>query len=585
MVRGTNQWSKVVVTASILTKPQKRVRIREQNEVIAKEIAYAFSLSPLTSRILAARGFEAGEKLKNYLVPTLRSGLPDPSDLLNLDAAVEQIAKIQANNESIAIACDFDVDGLSGGALVHDFFRKAGIKSKVYVPNRFTEGYGLNSRIIQEAAADGHTHLLTIDFGTTNEKELLLAKELGLTTIVVDHHHVQSNPPADIFVNPQQEGCGFADGTLAAAGLAWYLILGLSRAFEGKAELSPKEFLDLACLGTICDMVPLQGANRIIARRGLESLEGTSRVGLMALKNVCGVGNGSMSCSHVSFGIGPRLNAAGRMVSGELVIELLTTKDSRKAEKLAKRLNRLNQERQATEETVKQKALKQLSERESAGNGLVVWDKEFHTGVIGIVAQRLVEQFYRPSAVMGFDQGHFKGSVRGIRGVSVIELLSSLSSYLIQFGGHEGAGGFSLQEGAEEEFAGAFDEKCGEMLQGVETEPSVEADTEAQLAEITPAIVRELKRFEPLGVGNSGPQLLVRGLEVRSVKVLKDAHLKVSLADGRNVISGMMWRTAEHPALHVGNRVDVVGKADLNTFFGRTELQMTLQAVEDAVSR
>ena len=584
MVRENNRTEQIRVSGVILKKATKKVRIREQNEAIAKEIAYAFSLSPLTSRILSARGFLADERLKNYLVPTLRSGLPDPSELKNLDAAVEQICAIQATKESIAIACDFDVDGLSGGALVHDFFRKAGIKSRVYVPNRFTEGYGLNERIIQDAAADGHRHLLTIDFGTTNEKELLLAKELGLGTIVVDHHHVRTNPPADIFINPQQQGCGFADGTLAAAGLAWYLILGLSRALEGKAQLSPKEFLDLACLGTICDMVPLHGPNRIIARRGLESLEGTQRAGLLALKNVCGVGNGSVACSHVSFGIGPRLNAAGRMVSGELVIELLTTSDSRKAEKLAKRLNRLNQERQATEERVKQKALQQLSERDVAGNGLVVWDKEFHTGVIGIVAQRLVEQFYRPSAVMGFDQGHFKGSVRGIRGVSVIELLSSLSSYLIQFGGHEGAGGFSLQEGVEEEFARAFDAQCREMLEGVETEPSVEADTEAQLAEITPAIVRELKRFEPLGVGNPGPQLLVRGLEVRSVKVLKESHLKVSLADGRNVISGMMWRTPEHPAIHVGNRVDIVGKADLNTFFGQTELQLNLQAVQDSAS-
>ena len=573
------------VSIATLQKPQKRVKIRTQNEAIASEIAYTFSLSPLTSRILSARGFIPDDSLKNYLVPTLRSGLPDPSSLLNLDRAVEKICDIKAKKESIAIACDFDVDGLSGGALVHDFFRKAGIKSQVYVPNRFTEGYGLNPRIIREASASGHKCLLTIDFGTTNEKELLLAKELGLTTLVVDHHHVQTLPPADVFVNPQQAGCGFAEGTLAAAGLAWYLILGLSKALEGKAELHPKEFLDLACLGTICDMVPLRGANRIIARRGLESLEGTKRPGLIALKNVCGVGSGSVSCSHVSFGIGPRLNAAGRMVSGELVIELLTTSNSGKAEKLAKRLNRLNQERQATEERVKQKALRQLSERSTTGNGLVVWDKEFHTGVIGIVAQRLVEQFYRPSAVMGFDQGHFKGSVRGIRGVSVIELLSSLSSYLVQFGGHEGAGGFSLQVDAEEEFANAFDQKCAEMLEGIEKEPSVEADTEAQLAEITPAIVRELKRFEPLGVGNPGPQLLVRGLEVRAVKVLKESHLKVTLGDGNNAISGMMWRTPEHSALRVGNRVDVVGKADLNTFFGQTELQMNLQAVEESTSK
>ena len=561
-------------------KVLKRVKLREQNEAMADKIAYTFSLSPLTSRILSARGFEPGDSLKNYLVPTLRSGLPDPSTLLNLDKAADAILEYGQADKGIAIACDFDVDGLSGGSLVFDFLKRAGIRSRVYVPDRFSEGYGLNERIIRDVKKHGFDLLLTIDYGTTNKTELNLARELGLFSVVVDHHHVAENPPSDIFVNPHQEGCGFADGTMCAAGLAWYLIVALNKRLK-KEELNPKHFLDLACLGTICDMVPLKGPNRIIARRGLENLANTERAGLIALKNVIGV-NGSVSCSNVSFGIGPRLNAAGRMVSGELVIELLTTKDAAKAEKLAKKLNKLNAERQATEEEVKEKALEQLAQKSEIPSGIVAWDKEFHTGVIGIVAQRMVERFYRPSAVMGFDQGKYKGSVRGIKGISVVELLSSVSDHLIQFGGHDGAGGFSLEEDKVEKFAEAFNEACTERLKTVETEPSIEADTECELAELTPAIVKELRRFEPLGMGNPGPQLLLRRLEVKAIKSLKNAHIKASLSDGKNVISGMMWRTKEHPALQVGNTVDVVGKADLNTFFGHTELQMNLQAVETA---
>lgn len=562
----------------LIPKVLKRVRLREQNPSVAEEIAYAFSLSPLTSRVLSARGFLPDERLKNYLVPTLKSGLPNPSELKNLDAAADTICKFGKADRGIAIACDFDVDGLSGGSLVYDFLQKAGFRSHVYVPDRFSEGYGLNERIVRDVKKHGYEMLLTIDYGTTNKKELELAKELGLYTVVVDHHHVVSNPPADIFINPHQEGCGFADGTLCAAGLGWYLVVALSSRLKNE-DLNPKNFLDLACLGTICDMVPLQGPNRIIARRGLENLANTSRPGLVALKNVCGVSH-NVSCSHVSFGIGPRLNAAGRMVSGELVIELLTTQDSRKAEKLAKKLNKLNLERQATEEEVKNEALKQISSRGGVPSGIVAWDKNFHTGVIGIVAQRLVEAYYRPAAVLGFDQGKFKGSVRGIKGVSVVQLLGSLSEYLLQFGGHDGAGGFSLEETKVKQFADAFNSKCDELLREVETEPSVEADTEADLGELTPAIVRELKRFEPLGVGNPSPQLLLRSLRVKAIKLLKDAHLKATLTDGKNLISGMMWRTKEHPALKVGNSVDVVGKADINTFFGNAELQMNLQAVE-----
>ncbi|MCB0321779.1 MAG: hypothetical protein KDD60_12705, partial [Bdellovibrionales bacterium] len=382
------------------------------------------------------------------------------------------------------------------------------------------------------AKADGCSILVTLDYGTTNHHELEFAKSLGLTTIVIDHHHVDSVPPADVFINPQQPGCGFARGDLSAAGLCWFFIVALSKLLPAKESLDPKRYLDLACLGTICDMVPLRGANRIIARRGLECLSSTERVGLRALKDVMGVGGGKrMSCSHVSFGIGPRLNAAGRMVSGDLVIELLTTESSGKAEKLAKKLHKLNQQRQATEEEVKLSAISQVDRRGGLPDGIVAWDRTYHTGVIGIVAQRLVEEFYRPSAVMGYENGFFKGSVRGIQGMSVVEVLSATSQHLEKFGGHAGAGGFSIREEMLEPFAEAFEQECAKAIREVSKEPVVNADTICDLNEITPAIVHEMKRFEPLGMGNPGPQIMLQGLEVRDVKTLKNAHLKATLSN------------------------------------------------------
>jgi single-stranded-DNA-specific exonuclease len=382
-----------------------------------------------------------------------------------------------------------------------------------------------------------------------------------------------------VFINPHQKGCGFAGKIACAAGLAWYLVLGLKKEL-GDESVDAKRYLDLACLGTICDMVPLVGLNRVIAKRGLELLSETKRPGLRALRNVIGI-KGSVACSDVSFGIGPRLNAAGRIVHGELVVELLTTQDNTKADKLARQLNQLNIERQEIENSVKSEAIAQVENQGGPGWGLVVWNEEFHTGVIGIVAQRLVENFYRPAAVMGMDnEGIFKGSVRGIKGFSVIETLAACQKYLIKFGGHEGAGGFSVLAENLESFKEAFISECQSRLKDLETVPYVDADTESDLTEINLDIVRELNSLAPFGVGNPNPTVVLRNLRVVEVKQLKAAHLKAIFSDGKRFITGLMWRHTEHPALYPNAKVDIAFRPDINSYGGSSELQATLQAVE-----
>lgn len=568
----------------------KRIRLRAQDDHRARAIADSLNVSSVVGRVLAARGFEPGTELQNYMTPTLRNGLPDPSGLKNIREAARAIAQCHAAGRSVAICCDFDVDGLSGGSVVHDFCNAAGISSKVFVPDRFVDGYGLNERVVREIAEAGFGLLLTIDFGTTNTKELSIAKELGLVTVVVDHHHMSGDPPpADVFVNPHQKGCGFANGIACAAGLAWYLVLALTKEYKS-AGIDAKDYLELACLGTICDMVPLIGLNRVIAKRGLESLSISKRPGLQALRNVIGI-KGAVGCGDVSFGIGPRLNAAGRIVHGELVVELLTTRDSIRADKLARDLNALNAERQTIEGTVKEHAIeqvsKQIAELQARGEeselwGLVAWHEEFHTGVIGIVAQRLVEHFYRPAAVMGMDSpGIWKGSVRGIRGFSVVEALGAVKEYLMKFGGHEGAGGFSVREENVTAFQEAFRKECQRRLHDIERAPFVDVDTEALLEECSVQVVRELEGLAPFGMGNPTPVILIKDLLVKEVRVLKDAHLKVVLSNGKRFITGLMWRQTSHPALEVGKRVDIACKPDINTYGGNQELQATLQAVEE----
>jgi single-stranded-DNA-specific exonuclease len=331
-------------------------------------------------------------------------------------------------------------------------------------------------------------------------------------------------------------------------------------------------------------MVPLVGANRIIARRGLEMLCKTQRPGLQALKNVMGV-RGIVNCSDVSFGIGPRLNAAGRMIHGEVVIDLLTTAESALAEKHARTLNQLNAERQETEGVVKEEAVRKVRALGNLPAGIVVWDREFHTGVIGIVAQRLVEAFYRPSIVMGLDtDGIFKGSVRGIKDFNVVESLAAVGTHLIKFGGHEGAGGFSVEESRVEKFAEAYIAYCEKKLKTLNTVPFVDADTEALLADVSIPLVDELKKFAPFGTGNPGPVLLIRDLKVLEVKVLKGTHLKAMLSDGKRTIAGLMWKNTSHPALVPGRKVDIACRPDTSSFNGRTELQANLQAIESSSS-
>jgi len=559
----------------------RKVALRIQREEAAQKIAKEFKLGDVTSRILAARGFEAGDVLKHYINPTLREGLPDPYKLKNLDKAAELISSVANSGGAVGICCDFDVDGLSGGAQIYHLLKSVGAAAKVYVPDRFEDGYGLNSKMIKAIAESGAKLVLTIDYGTTNTKELLLAKELGLKTIVVDHHYVGDNkPPADVFINPNQVDCGFANGTLCASGLAWYLVVALRNHLRGAEKIDVRHYLDLACLGTICDMVPLTGPNRVLAKRGLEMLESTQRPGLIALKNVIGIKK-TVGCSDVSFGIGPRLNAAGRLVHGDLVIELLTTNDRETANKIARQLNDLNVERQATEAEVKQIAISEIQKKGELSHGLVVWNPTFHTGVIGIVAQRLVETFYRPAAVMGVDvDGIFKGSVRGIKGFSVVGALTAVGHLLIKFGGHEGAGGFSVEAKNVELFAKAFVAECEKRLVSLETEPVAEADTEVELAEVDVPLVEELKNLSPFGMGNAQPTVLLRNLKVVEVRDIKGVHLKAVLSDGKRFITGIMWRQVSHPAVRAGGKVNIVCRPDYNNFNGLTELQAILQAVE-----
>lgn len=558
---------------------EKRIKLKAQKLSIASSLEREKKISSLASRILAARGFELGATLDNFLDPTLKVGLESPDKLKGLKEAVSLIEACV--DGGIGICCDFDVDGLSGGAQLAAFFQALNVPYEVFVPDRFEDGYGLNEKMVNAIADKKYKLLICVDYGTTSVKELGLAKAKGLKTVVIDHHHVEGKPPpCDVFINPQQKGCGFAGKILCASGLVWYVVMLLRKALAHRVTFETREFLELACLGTICDLVPLINSNRVIAKKGLEALSQSTRPGLMALKKVMGI-KAEVSSFDVSFGIGPRINAAGRMVNGSSVIELFTTRDQSVATRIAKELHQLNVERQEAEAVVKTAAVEVVRDRGELPAGIVVWREDFHTGVIGIVAQRLVELFYRPSVVLGADKdGVFKGSVRGVKGFSVVEALAQCSELLIKYGGHEAAGGLSLPEENLEEFASRFSDVCAERLGAAPKPPTAEADTTASIAEISIPVVQELRAFAPFGMGNPTPTVLLENVRVQSVSILKDAHTKIIMNHGDRALTGFLWRRVDHPACKQGAIVNVVCKLDINSYQGVESVQASIEAIE-----
>ncbi len=559
---------------------EKIIRLRPERP--AGELEERFGLSSVAAKVLAARGFDADEKTASFINPTLREGLPHPDKLKNLSLAAKLLKEVVAQGGRVAVCSDFDVDGLSSAAELLQFLNDVGVEAKSFVPDRFKDGYGLNLDMVRQVADEGFTLLVALDIGTTNFAELKLAHELNLKTIVIDHHHLEGGvPECDILVNPEQEGCGFADCTLCTAGLVFYFIIALRSVLPKAKEIDIKRYLEFSALGTICDMVPLRGPNRVIAKRGLERMSLAEYPGLQALLNVSKAKK-KVTAYDIGFGVGPRINAAGRIDNGATVVDLLTTKDVRFADSVASKLNRFNSERQEIEKRIKKEVFRRIDSMAQLPYGIVIADKDFHTGVIGIVAQRTVETYYRPTLIIGSDDGTFKGSGRGIEGFSVVEALSNVSKYLNHYGGHVGAGGFSVDEKNISALSVAFNEECERQLKGKPLNPFCDVDAVCELSDIDLKLVEELSSFAPFGMGNPTPTLLIKNLKVQEVRVLQSTHLKAIVSDGKRNLSALMWQRTSNPAIRSGATINLACRPTINSFNGMLEVQLQVQAAENA---
>ena len=585
-----------------LARPSKVV-IRDSEsstDTLIDEISSQLEISQITARVLTRRGIASVEEARSFLYPTLREHLPDPRKIKNILDATKLIIEALESNKQITVYSDFDVDGLSAGSQLDLFLSSVGGLVNHYTPNRFTEGYGLVESAIEKLRKAETELLITVDCGVTNSKEIALAKKYGMQVLVLDHHQVRDLPPADVVVDPAQEGCPFKDFELCAAGLVWMLIIVLrgelkkawaERLEEEDLEIpDPKDFLDLAALGTICDMVPLRRLNRVIAYRGVEALRATKRPGLVALKEAANISNSKrLTSGHVSFALGPRINAAGRLEDPNQVFELLTTANTLRAKKIANKVNRLNTRRRAVEDSVRKDCLDFILDNDlTESPAFAIFGEEFHSGVIGIVAQRVVEHYYRPSAVMApgemkNNKGEtievIKGSVRSIEGFNVAEVLQELDSCLLKHGGHSSAGGFTLLPENLAEFQDGFIEAARTRLSPEQFVRTLKADAEVSLSEIDFDVVNELSQLQPFGMKNPSPVLVAHDVLIESVQSLSEGHVRLRLSADDCRVGAVAWRFRGHPLLTRGRKVSIAFQPEINTYQGLSSVQLTIKEI------
>ena len=511
--------------------------------------------------------------------------------MLGMRPAVDRLARAVRSGERVTLYGDYDVDGVCSTALLSLFLEACGARVATAIPHRLRDGYGLNHGAVERIAGDGTRVLVTLDCGITAAAEVARARDLGLDVVVVDHHTVPAVlPPALAVLNPHQEGCGYPTRHLCAAGVAFALCMALRRAlreagqFRGRAEPNLRALLDLVALATVADVVPLTGANRILVRHGLHALTRAERPGIRALKEVAGMAAGAAVTSGlVGFRLGPRINAAGRLDDASVGLQLLRAPGLDEARPLARALDASNQERQLLEQKILASALEQAETR-GPERGLVLWGEDWHPGVVGIVAARVVDRLHRPVVVVGVQEGVGKGSARSIERFHLVEALGRCAEHLTRYGGHRAAAGVTLEARLLPAFREAFARVASEVLTAEDLERRCQVDAVVDPEELTEGAVQGLAALGPFGQGNPEPVLIARGLAARA-RVLAAkrggaGHLKLVLPDAPRLDTigfGMAERAGE-----TRGRVDLAFQATVDEFRGQRRVALRLKDLRAA---
>ncbi|MBE9536372.1 MAG: single-stranded-DNA-specific exonuclease RecJ [Proteobacteria bacterium] len=546
----------------------------------------ALCICASTARVLINRGITDLDAASRFLNPSL-SHFDSPFLLKGMEPAVKRIMSAIDAGERICIYGDYDVDGTSSTALLLLFLRSTGANCSYYIPDRMKEGYGMNCDAVRRLAGERTGLLVTVDNGISSYEEVELANSLGMDVIITDHHQLPPQlPEAHSIINPQQPDCPYPFKGLAGVGVVFNLVMALRSSlrdagfWKGREEPNIRKYLDLAALGTIADIVPLQEANRTIAVFGMKELSMASRPGTKALVNVSGRSGEKMGTGIVGFQLAPRLNAAGRLSKADTGVRLLTTEDGQEAAALANALDCENRERQEIEKKILQEAIDMVEEGGLHKRpAIVLASEKWHPGVIGIVASRIVEKYYRPALIIAIKDGQGKGSARSIEAFHLFEGLEKCGEHLVSFGGHKYAAGFTLDASNLDAFRQAFENAVSSSVSDEDFIPSLKLDGIASLDDIDDSLVEELERLAPFGASNSEPVFMSQGVEVLSVRVLKDAHLKLQLRQGSKVLDAIAFNMV-HKALSPGDSVDVAYSVSFNEWKGRRTVQLKVKDIK-----
>lgn len=560
-------------------------------------------LSPLTSRILAARGIGDSESAARFLQPQLLD-LHDPSLLPGVDSAAERLIGALDAQTPIVIYGDYDVDGISAAAILYRTLKACDPECRIstYVPHRLTEGYGLNEEAIGQLCDEGAGVIITVDCGISAPGPARVAQEKGVDLIITDHHALPENeddlPVAHALVHPALCDAQYPFQGLAGAGVAFKIAWRLLTMHTGTEKLTPAlrehllDMLALCSLGTVADVVPLVGENRLITRHGLARVKSLPFVGMQALIEASGLAGEQICSEAVGFKLGPRLNASGRLGHAREAMDLFLTSNAEHAAEIAGRLTSLNDERRRIEQSTSEQAAQLALDAgmtEESHRAIVLAHPDWHPGVIGIVCSRLVGRFHRPVVLLQQEGEICRGSCRSIPGFSIVGALQECGSILEQFGGHDMAGGLTLRTDRLGEFVERFTSHANREIDAGDLCPTLQIDCAASLSECTTLAAKEIEQMAPFGQRNPRPVVLLRGVALsRNAQTMgaNGRHISMQVGDGRSGLRVVGWNWSEQrKRLQRGTRLDIAIEPKLNTWRGRTSVEGVLRDVCDATPR
>lgn len=559
---------------------EKRWRIMPGQPTTESELSTALGVHPIVAKLLVNRGITTVAAGTEFLHGTLDT-LLDPFGLKGMTEAVAAIEKALAAKKPIVVYGDYDVDGITATSLLYRFLKKCDAQVSYYIPERQSEGYGLNAEALEHIIEQGAKLVITVDCGISSHDIVAGVKD-RLPMIITDHHNAPEIIPNSVAViNPKQPGCLYEDKNLSGVGVAFKLCQALWLKRTGQPYLDD---LDIVALGTVADVVPLIGENRVIVEAGLRKMNDAPNLGIAALIDVAGLNDKKITAGHIGFTLAPRLNAAGRVTHATRAVELLTTADPDTAQAVAEELQATNMERQAIERSIHEEArLDVVNQGEGADKVIVVAGEGWHPGVIGIVASRLVEEFYKPTMVISVHDGIGKGSCRSIENCNIYEALKSAEDLLLQFGGHHQAAGFSIDEANIPALRERLTQYCKEHLTDEDYVPIVDIDATMTAADVNIELIDQIGTLEPYGMGNSTPIFALPDATVRDVYLMghQKNHCKIILdGPGDTALDAIAWQgEAYHSEIYPGESVRVAFSLQKNEWQGRVTPQLIIQDI------